>query len=129
MAQAAAGANVAAVAGDNLAADSQAHPRALKFRAAVKALKGTKNAIKIALVEADAVVAGDDLLPGAVAMRFNFNLRASVWRVKLQGIRQQVLQQLAHLHAIGVHPRHQAGIAERVPEICAAGIANERMQQ
>lgn len=103
---------------DNLAADGQAYARALVLVAPSQALKGKKDAVEVFFVESDTVVFHDDStrrgdwrVPTgtAFANAKEFAMDLDDWRfirpVELQGIVDQVLQQLTHLDGIGFNGR------------------------
>src|SRR5688572_15271250 len=79
-----------------------------EFSPAVEALEHREDAIGVLFIEADSVVGDHD--PGASVVRFSADLHArrGLRAIKLQRVRREVLQELAHLQRIGVDRRELA---------------------
>src|SRR3990172_3571473 len=103
---------------NDLAADGQAHARALVLVTSVQALKDIEDAVEVLFVESDTIVFYDDLtrsadwrVPKGASSRNakEFAMDLDDWSfvrpVELQGIVDQVLQQLTHLEGIGFNGR------------------------
>src|SRR5579862_1064864 len=87
----------------DLPGDREADARALVIRAAVQSFEGGEDALRVLLVKADAVVLDRDRAPGAAGqcLSANANDRSDAIAMELEGVADQVLQQLTHLRPIG----------------------------
>jgi hypothetical protein len=120
------GKNLAAMALNDLAADGQAYARALVLVAPAQALKGSQDTVEVLFVESDTVVfhedstrLGDWRVPTGASFpnAKEFAMDLDDWRfvrpVELQGIVDQVLEQLPHLDGIGFNGRQHTHVQPR----------------
>jgi len=111
---------------DDLAADGQTQARALILVTTVQALKGSEDAVEVLFVESDTVVFHNDStrpidwrvptgasFPNAKEFAMDLDDWRFVQLVELQGIIDQVLQQLTHLDGIGFNGRQLTHVQPR----------------
>src|ERR1051326_1926408 len=83
------------------ATDCQADAGALVNSASVQALEHRENAVGVLFLEADAVVADDDVHAAVAVLAADLDARRHALAVELQRVADEVLQELAHLQRIG----------------------------
>ena len=98
------GGDRAVMALDDLAAQRQADTGPGIRARPMQPLEGAEDPRGVLLVEADPVVAHGQLARRDRHLARNAKLRDHVLAAKLQRVAQQVLQQLAHLHRVGLAP-------------------------
>jgi len=101
------GGDFAAVMESDFADDGEAHAGAFVFVTGVETLEDVKNAVQIFFVEADAIVADGDFQEFAAGVfddfaGGDFDDRGLVGAAEFEGVADEVLQQLAHLEAVGL---------------------------
>src|SRR4051794_20490286 len=83
-------------------ADGEADAGALVFLARVEALEDLEDAVRVARLDPDPVVADREAPPGALLLRVDLDAR---WlrATELQRVGQEVLEHLSQLRLVGAH--------------------------
>src|ERR1051325_108074 len=89
------------------ATDCQADAGTFVNSSSVQPFEHRENALGVLLLEADAVVTDDDARAAIVALAAHFDARRHALAMELQGVADEVLQELAHLQRIGVDRRQR----------------------
>ena len=101
-------------------------PRPFELRSAMQPLKNEKDALAVAFVEADPVVANfDDGKSNAGAVldpSGDLDLRDDVGSAEFQGIANEILKELSHLRLVDLHER------ERVDSYDRPGLFHEQLE-